>query len=256
MINLEELDLHFVICGENRFIDGYNLKYNIIDHLVRLNKFLFNIRSCLLFNDQVDFISNEDCQHSFNTFKNKKIISCINYFPDRKYGECHVYSYPYRAKSYELVTNNLPNEFFPSVREVSLYDERPFEHEFLMKIAKSFPFMEELSIYNDEPQKKKSYEELSIIQYPYLNTIDLLQANDDYVEQFLLDTRTCLLRPLKFMVSFSTLKRITHNFTRNATRTNCEKILSIYIPRNISISKELKDYFPYTEINFELMEIN
>ncbi|CAF5204884.1 unnamed protein product, partial [Rotaria magnacalcarata] len=70
MVNLEELDLHLVVHCEKRFVDDYNLEYNIINHLFQLNKLLFNIRSCLYLNDQVYSLSNEDCQHSFNDFKN------------------------------------------------------------------------------------------------------------------------------------------------------------------------------------------
>ncbi|CAF1157902.1 unnamed protein product [Rotaria magnacalcarata] len=159
LVNLEELDLRLVVHCEKRFVDGYNLKHNIINHLFKLNKFQFNIRSCLYLNDQVHLLSNEDCQHSFNDFKNNKIISRVDYFQNSKHGQCHIYSYPYRAKTYEYITNNFPDGLFKYVREVSLNDNRPFEHEFFVKIAKSFPFMEELTIYNRTPQKNKSYEQ-------------------------------------------------------------------------------------------------
>ncbi|CAF0900410.1 unnamed protein product [Rotaria sp. Silwood1] len=255
MINLEELDLHLVVYCEKRFIDGYDLKYNIINNLLRLNKFIFNIRSRLSINDQVYLSSNEDCQLSFNGFKNNKIISCIDYFPDRKQGQCHIYSYPYQAKYYEYITNNFPDGLFKYVREVSLYDERPFEHEFFVKIAKSFPFMEQLTVYNDKPQKNKFDEQskddnrhLSVIQYPYLSVVDLFHAHDDYAEQFLLDIKTCLTTKLNLQVYFSTLDRVTNNFTRDTTRINCAKLLDVQLPRNISISKQLKDYFPDTKI--------
>ena len=253
MVNLEELDLHLVLHCEKRFIDGYDLKYNIINHLLRLNKFVFNIRACHYLNDQVYLLSNEEYQHSFSDFKNNKIISCIDYFPI--YGQCHIYSYPYRAKTYEYITNNFPDGLFKYVREVSLCDYRPFEHEFFMKIAKSFPLMEQLTIYNGKPQKNKSYEQskydnqhLSPIQYPYLSVLDLHSAHDDYVEQFLLDTKTSLIRTVNVQVLFSTLVGITHNFTRDATRINCGKLFSIYVPRDISISTQLVDYLPHTKI--------
>jgi len=255
MVNLEELDLHLVVHCEKRFVDGYNLKYNVINHLFQLNKFLFNIRSCLYLNDQVYLLSNEDCQHSFDDFKNNKIISCVDYFPVFKHGQCHIYSYPYRAKTYEYITNNFPDGLFKYVRQVSLYDDRPFEHEFFVKIAKSFPFMEQLTIYNMKPQKNKSYEQskydnqhLSPIQYPYLSVLELLSAHDDYVEQFLLDTKTSIIRTVNLQAVFSTLDTITHSFTRDATRINCGKLFSIYVPRDISISTQLKDYFPHTKI--------
>ncbi|CAF2918007.1 unnamed protein product [Rotaria sp. Silwood2] len=236
MINLEELDLHLVVYCEKRFIDGYDLKYNIINNLLRLNIFIFNIRSRLSINDQVYLSSNEDCQLSFNGFKNK-IISCVDYFPNREEGQCHIYSYPYQAKYYEYITNNFPDGLFKYVREVSLYDERPFEHEFFVKIAKSFPFMEQLTVYNDKPQKNKFDEQskddnrhLSVIQYPYLSVVDLFHAHDDYVEQFLLAIKTCLTTKLNLQIYFSTLDRVTNNFTRDATRTNCAKLLRIHVP--------------------------
>ncbi|CAM4841930.1 unnamed protein product [Rotaria magnacalcarata] len=189
MTNLEELNLHLVVYCEKRFIDGYDLKRNIISHLLQLNKFVFNIRSHLPLNDQAYLSSNEDCQRSFNGFKNNKIISCVDYFPDRKEGQCHIYSYPYPAKYYEYITNNFQDGLFKYVREVSLYDERPFEHEFFIKIAKSFPFMEKLTVYNNKPEMNKFDERskddnrhLSVVQYPYLRVLDLFDVHDDYAE--------------------------------------------------------------------------
>ncbi|CAF3742844.1 unnamed protein product, partial [Rotaria socialis] len=220
MINLEELNLHLVVYCEKRFIDDYDLKRNIISHLLQLNKFVFNIQSRLPLNDQAYLSSNEHCQRSFNGFKNNKIISCVDYFPDRKEGHCHIYSYPYPAKYYEYITNNFQDGLFKYVREVSLYDERPFEHEFFIKIAKSFPFMEKLTVYNNKPQMNKFDERskddnrhLSVIQYPYLRLLDLFDAHDDYAEQFLLEFKTCLPIKLDLHVYFSTLRRVTHNFT-------------------------------------------
>ncbi|CAF1524954.1 unnamed protein product [Rotaria sordida] len=170
MNNLEELDLHLVVYCEKRFIDGYDLKYNITNHLLKLKKFLFNIRSRLPLNEQVNLLSNKDCQFSFNDFKNNKIISCVDYFQSRKEGDCHIYLYPYQAKHYEFITNNFLDGLFKYVREVSLYDERPFEHEFFLKIAKSFPLMERLTVNNDKPQKNQ-FDELSKDDNRHLSVI-------------------------------------------------------------------------------------
>ncbi|CAF4554129.1 unnamed protein product, partial [Rotaria magnacalcarata] len=135
---------------EKRFIDGYDLKYNIINHLLRLNKFVFNISSHLPLNDQISLSSNEDCQLSFKDVQDNKVISYVDYFSDCKRGQCHIYSYPYQGKRYQSITNNFSYGLFESVREVSLFDERPFEHEFFVKIAKSFPFMEKLTLILNE----------------------------------------------------------------------------------------------------------
>ncbi|CAF4170406.1 unnamed protein product [Rotaria sordida] len=88
---------------------------------------------------------------------------------------------------------------FTSVRRVSLFDERSFEHEFFLRIAQSFPFMEKLTLINNKRQNNKQFgksknknQDLSIIEYPYLIELDLTQAQKDYYEQFLFDTKICL----------------------------------------------------------------
>ncbi|CAF4584950.1 unnamed protein product, partial [Rotaria sp. Silwood2] len=186
---------------------------------------------------------------------NNKIILCVDYFSNRKEGQCHTYSYPYEAKCYESITNNFPGGLFKCVRKVSLYDERPFEYEFFLKIAKSFPFMRKLTVNNDKPQKNKFDEQskddnrhLSIIEYPHLTYLDLNYAHEDYVEQFLLDTKTCLPTTFKLEVDYESIDQVTHNFTRDATRINCAKLLFLYIPSEIPIWQQLKDYFPLTII--------
>ena len=56
---------------------------------------------------------------------------------------------------YNDITNNFPGGLFEYVRVVSLFDEHPFEHEFFLRIQKSFPFMERLSVNNNKPQNRK-----------------------------------------------------------------------------------------------------
>ena len=110
MINLVELDLHLVVFSQKRFIDDYHFKYNIINHLLRLNQFLFNIQSPLSRNDQLYLSSNEDCQLSFNaSFQNNQIISCLDYFPNCNQGQLNIYSYPYQATYYQYITNHFPD---------------------------------------------------------------------------------------------------------------------------------------------------
>ncbi|CAF5126803.1 unnamed protein product, partial [Rotaria sp. Silwood1] len=108
MLNLEELDLHLRVDRYKGFIDGNDLKENIINYMPRLNKFTFNI---CLFNrtsNQINLRSNEDIQRTFKDFKNNQIISCVDYFQEKKYSYCHIYSYPYRMKYYDNITNNFP----------------------------------------------------------------------------------------------------------------------------------------------------
>jgi hypothetical protein len=135
MSNLESLYLYLVPHNINRFIDGNDLKKNIINYMPRLNKFLFNIRSIIDFNNQISLLTNDDIQRTFINFKDNQIISCVNYFPKAKIGQCHIYSYPYTCKKYNNITNNFPGGLFKCVREILLYDERPFEYEFFIEIS-------------------------------------------------------------------------------------------------------------------------
>ena len=81
MSNLEKLSLNLIVTVKNTFINGNELKQNIINHMPRLNIFTFNIRSYSHFYNEINLPSNEDIQ---KTFKDKKIISYVDYFPETK----------------------------------------------------------------------------------------------------------------------------------------------------------------------------
>ncbi|CAF1263462.1 unnamed protein product [Rotaria sordida] len=115
----------------------------------QLKKFSFNIRSTIYLNNQINFQSNDDIQNAFKDFKDNQIISCVDYFPKIKQVECHIYSYPYRLKDYQRITNNFRDRFFQYIREISLLDEPSFEHEFFLRIAQLFPNMKILTLFND-----------------------------------------------------------------------------------------------------------
>ncbi|CAF5104578.1 unnamed protein product, partial [Rotaria sp. Silwood1] len=112
MLNLEKLELNVNISMTTTIIDGNYLKTNILNHMIQLNIFTFNIHSWFGLCNQIYFPSNENIQHTFNNFKNNKIISCIDYYPKNQYGQCHIYSYPYRLKYYKHITNNFSGGLF------------------------------------------------------------------------------------------------------------------------------------------------
>ncbi|CAF1219733.1 unnamed protein product [Rotaria sordida] len=250
MSNLEQLNLYLDCSCEETFIDGNDLKTNILNHILQLKSFAFNIRSSIHYINQIDLPSNQYIQHTFKEFKYKKIISSVDYFPDSKIGECYICSYPFTMTRYERITNNFSGELFKSVCEVELFDERSFEHEFFLRIQKSFPFMKKLTLINNKPQNDKQCRELKnnnnnllIIQYPHLTYLNLDQAHDDYLEQFLLDTKMCLPINVELRAMYKSLKKVTHNFKRNATRINCLK-MNYKCTDDISrFPKHLKDYF-------------
>jgi hypothetical protein len=118
-----------------------------------------------------------------------------------RFSQCDVYSYPYsyRQKSFRNITNYLPGGLFEYIRETSLFDERAFLHEFFLGIAQSFPLLERVTRMNMVPEndkqrkKAKDYKQnVSIIEYPLLIHLNLHEAYDNYLEQFLVDTKTSL----------------------------------------------------------------
>jgi hypothetical protein len=255
MPNLEKLGLYLVVYLNHLNIDGDELEKNIINHMTRLNKFTFNIRSIIVLNNQVSLPSNEYIQYTFRNFKDNQIISCVDYFPEANEHHRHFYSYPYTLTYYDNITNKFPGGLFKCVREVSLFDEHPFEHEFFLQIAQSFPFMKKLILNNWKPQTNKLYtesmngnEQWSIIEYPHLIDLDLVRTHENYVEQFLLDTRMCLPGCVGLFINYKTLRRVTHNFTRDATRINCSKIDWLSLCNKPEFSHHFEDYFPYATI--------
>ncbi|CAF3094044.1 unnamed protein product [Rotaria sp. Silwood2] len=254
MSTLEKLHLNVYVYMEKIFIDGNNLKKNIIDHMARLKNFTFNIDSFLHLRNQIDLTSTEDIKHTFRDFKNNHIISYIDYFHNDHSSRCFIYTYPYKWKSYGYITNNFPGVLCKFVREITLYDEHPFEYEFFLRISQSFPFLKELSVMNSKPQKNKlcresnkDNQDLSIIKFHYLTSVTLYSAHDDYIEQFLDDSKTFLSNNVHLNVYFESLKRVTYHFTRNTTRTNCAKLKSLFL-NGYGLPKYARDYFSHTKV--------
>ncbi|CAF3405774.1 unnamed protein product [Rotaria socialis] len=257
--NLEKLDLCFTVISKPTFVDGNDLKKNIINRLLKLKKFSFNIRSIIDLDNQTNLPSNEDIQQTFQDFQDNQIISCIDYFLEVDKGECLIYSYPYRLKDYDQISNNFSGGIFKCVRTVTLCDEHPFEHEFFLRISQSFPFLKILTVMNDKPQRnklqtepKKNNRALPIIRYSHLVKLDLTDAHDDYIEQFLVDWKTSLSNVVRLSVFYRPLLRVTRNFTRNTTRLNCTKVIPLCIYDNGRLSQHIKDYFPSEKV-FEVL---
>ncbi len=254
MINLKKLALCFVSTCRETFINGNNLKQNIISHMPHLNQFIFNIQSRGLFTDLMSFPSNDDIHRTFTSFKDYQVITCVDYFSKAEYGQCHIYSCPYTLTHYKNVTNNFPGELFNNVQEIELFDERPFEHDFFIRISQAFPFLKVLLIINSEPQTFKQEQNsnndnrnFSVIEYSHLILLGLINVHDDYAEQFLFDTKTCLSNYIRLGIDYDQLQRVTQNFTRDATRNNCSKIKQLVLHWDVELPKQYNTYFPNLE---------
>jgi hypothetical protein len=260
MSNLEELGLALTIYVDKTFIDGNHLKTKIINHMPRLNQLTFCIHSSVYLITEMNFPTTEDIQRTFIDFPNSNIISYVDYFPEKNRSQCHIYSYPCRMQYYSGVTNKFPGGLFEYVRVVSLFDDHPFEYEFFLRIQKSFPFMEQLSLSNRKSQNEKLSSEsnnnnqnLSLIEFFCLNELVISNAHDDYIEQFLINTKTYLQNNIILYINYQSLQRVTYNFTRDATRINCTKINKLHLCGRGEQSNSLEEYFPYAKIRYPLM---
>jgi hypothetical protein len=120
-------------------------------------------------------------------------------------------------------------------------------------MAQSFPFLEKLTSINQKRKNNKQFrklknQNLSIIKYPYLIELDLSQAHKDYHEQFLFDTKTCLPNNVRVQMYYPLVKKVTRNFRRNTTRSNCAKMSSVFFNHKSKFPDHLKDYFPHAQI--------
>ena len=254
MSNLEQLSLYLRISFRETFINGNDLKENILNRMSRLNQFTFYIRSSMFIRNQMYFPSTEDIQRTFIHFPMNPIVSYVDSFPEARRCQCHIYSYPSPVEYYDNITNHFPGGLFINVRHVLLYDEHPFDHDFFVRIQKSFPFVERLGVFNHKPQNSKpSYQSnsdrsLDVIKYSFLNILNITHAHDDYIEQFLFDTKTDFQNDIVLYVKYECLERVTHNFTRHITRRNCAKIKTLRLDGKEKSSNCLEEYFPNAKI--------
>jgi hypothetical protein len=134
---------------------------------------------------------------------------------------------------------------------ISLFDEHSFEHEFFLRIQKSFPFMEQLSLINPKSQSyetNNNYRHLSVIDYSSLSVLIIAKVHDDYIEQFLFHTKTYLQNNVALYINYESLERVTHYFTRDATRVNCMKINKLHLYGEAKCLNCLQEYFPYAKM--------
>jgi hypothetical protein len=78
--------------------------------------------------------------------------------------------------------------------------------------------------------------------------LHLVQAHENYAEQFLISSKTRLLNNVKIHIDYESLQNVTHNFTRAATRINCSKIKYIFLSSKPEFIHYSKDYFPNAQI--------
>ncbi|CAF2868151.1 unnamed protein product [Rotaria sp. Silwood2] len=229
MSYLEELTLYIRILYGSIFISGIYLDNEILSHMLRLRTFTFYFASENDIIDSAIRISDSDIGRTFTNVKLGQVASIVDYF-ELDYMICHIFSLPVKFHRLEPVTNNIPNIVFNSVTHLKLHDKKPFKHEFFIRLARAFPFLQSLSIYNFEPPNWRPHENhryhtdwCSIVDYPRLIALDMNDASTYYVERFLNETKTHLPCLTELKIWYDRLEKVTRNFTKDAMRCNCAK---------------------------------
>ncbi len=216
----------------------------------RLHKVVFYIGNYTDINDSIPCLSKDDLQQTFTKIGYKQVACIVDYvFPDQAL--CHVFSLPFAFDRLENISNNFPSMEFNQVTDLSVYDCIPFEHEFFRRIAQSFPSLRKFHVMNSKPQSSNlaqsqtdNDQSYSVVKYSNLTSLSIVYAHIDYLQQFLLHTKTSLPKLTELEVQYEKLKTVTNNFTRDATRLNCAQVKRIILEETIIYSKEFHLYFP------------
>jgi hypothetical protein len=165
---------------------------------------------------------------------------------------CSIFSLPFQFDYFEDLGNNFPNIIFSYVTRLFVEDIHPFKHEFFIRIARSFPLLEYLRIFNNISPilhdcmtfSSDNSQFYSTIEYSRLTTLDVSYAHEDYIEQFLNETKTYIPCLTELGVIIRVLKVVTKDFKSEETRRNCAKVKTLLTTGSFEYTEDLCLYFP------------
>ncbi|CAF3240512.1 unnamed protein product [Rotaria sp. Silwood2] len=247
--NLERLTLYLCVRNDYSFVNDTHLNDEILLYMPQLHTFIFYISTETVVCDLIHPKSNDDMQKPFINTKYGQMayITESFYMFDNM---CHIYSLPFAFTHLRRIGNKFPNIVFDNVTHLVAYDITPMKHEFFMRISQDFPVLKCLSIQNRMYQSSNrdefmcdNYAAYSIIEYPYLISLDFMCAHMDYVLQFLLETKTQLPHLTELKVKYRHLTAVTMKFTRDGTRRNCSKVKRLIFEKPARFSEDIYQYF-------------
>ncbi|CAF0855047.1 unnamed protein product [Adineta steineri] len=249
MPNLETLTLDLYIIGRP-IIDGLHLNEKLLIDMKYLNKFIFHICTILITSETNYFLTANDIKNTFLNWRYSLVNCCIDHFSDG-FGYCHIYSTPFQMTRFRALSNSFRGQDFSSVIELSLFDTRPFEHDFFEWLSQACPLLKDLIVNNSTPQENKRQvatiddkQIFSKISYLHLCQLKLAEAHIDYVDQFLCYTNAYLPTLHTLVIQYDKLVTISNNFTNDAKQINCSQIKRIVFDQLVVLPKDFYDYFP------------
>ena len=150
MSNLEKLTLHISITDRNSVIDGTYVQHDIFDCMPQLHSFTFYICTYVETVGLSYKLSSEDIQQTLTNIGLQDVTSIVNYVCDER-AACSIFSLPFEFDYLKDLGNKFPNIVFSYVTYLHVKDNDPFRHEFFVRIARSFPLLKYLCIYNVRP---------------------------------------------------------------------------------------------------------
>ncbi|CAF1249740.1 unnamed protein product [Rotaria sordida] len=146
---LEQLTLYIHVKGRNRVLDGTYVQRDILDYMPQLHSFTFYIGTYV---DTIGLsykLSNENIRRTLTNIGQQHATSIVNYVSTDK-AACSIFSLPFAFDYLEHLGNAFPNIVFTYVTYLLVEDDDPFKHEFFIRIARSFPLLKYLRIFNIE----------------------------------------------------------------------------------------------------------
>jgi hypothetical protein len=250
MLYLEYLTLYLRLKGQSRIIDGTGVQNDILFYMPQLHSFTFYISTYMNTRDLSHNLSREDIQQTWINIGRQNATSMINYVSPYLVA-CSIFSVPFAFDYLIDLGNVFPNIVFSYVTYLLVNDSDAFKHEFFVRIARSFPLLKYLRIFNIESQlladiltstsdRSQSY---SMIEYSHFTSLDVAYSHKDYLEQFLNETKAYVPCLTELTVCHRHLKIVTENFTREATRRNCTKVKQLIIIQPLDNSEDHSNYF-------------
>jgi hypothetical protein len=253
MSYLEKLSLYLRlrITDRNKVIDGTDIQHDILDYMPLLHSFTFYICTYVNTVGLSYKLSNEAIQQTLTHIGQQHANSMVNYIL-RDTAACSIFSLPFEFVCLKDLGNEFPDIVFNYVMSLYVKDINPFKHEFFVRIARSFPLLQYLSIFNRKPMvlhdvnafSSGNCQLYSTIEYPHLKRLDVRLVHWTYVEQFLNETKTKMPCLTELGVITHNLKFVTKSFTREETRRNCSKVKELVTLGSSVFLLNSRPYFP------------
>ena len=248
MSHLEDLTLNVHIFNGPTFVGGTDLDEEILVHMPQLHTFAFYIDCVNAITDSTIRVTNDQIERTFANGKYSQVAVMLDYF-ERCKMICRVFSLPCKFSRLDEIGNNFPNIVFSTVTHVTLCDKEAFKHEFFVRLARAFPSLQNLSIWNLKPpswgfSQRHLLEWPTTVEYPHLISLDISGVNPYYVEHLLNETKTHLPRLTELKIKYEYLEEVTHNFTRIETQRNCARVKRLFIRHLMAHGENFYRYFP------------